>query len=178
MSKWLEIDKFLKNNRDNTYKECSEILGVSYQRLIDRARTIGLKKFSHISWEEKVLQDIRDNYSKRGGVYFSEKYSLPLTAVYKKAQELGVKYVPEDSYIDNQGYRVVYLSNERDDTNNRPRQFEHRLVMEHHLGRELLSEELVHHANEDKLDNQIDNLVLTTRKEHINTHRKALYSSR
>jgi hypothetical protein len=47
---------------------------------------------------------------------------------------------------------------------------EHRAVIERILGRRLKSNEIVHHLDENKRHNKSNNLVLTTRKIHVQIH--------
>lgn len=61
-----------------------------------------------------------------------------------------------------QGYRQIYVNGKQ--------VLEHRYIMEQHLKRKLLSTEIVHHRNENKIDNDIKNLELTTRRQHILMH--------
>jgi hypothetical protein len=75
-------------------------------------------------------------------------------------------------FIDRQGY-VVVLNPRR--TNHRDRYiYEHRLIMEEHLGRPLSRDEHVHHRNGIKTDNRIENLQLTNVSDHARLHDQEL----
>ena len=49
---------------------------------------------------------------------------------------------------------------------------EHRYIMEQHLGRKLKRHEVVHHIDGNTYNNNVDNLKLTTLKEHSRFHMK------
>lgn len=51
---------------------------------------------------------------------------------------------------------------------------EHRLIFEKQIGRKLTYNEIVHHKNEDKGDNDPGNLELKTRSEHSREHMKKI----
>ncbi len=73
-------------------------------------------------------------------------------------------------FTDKDGYRMISLPWKHEfisTANKRGWILEHRLVMAQHLGRNLLSHEIVHHLNGIKDDNRIENLALVSRKDHI-----------
>lgn len=70
-----------------------------------------------------------------------------------------------ESYWYENGYKVIHLGKGEGIK-------EHRKVMEEHLGRKLGPKEVVHHKNENCLDNRIENLELMSWGEHSAYHRR------
>lgn len=68
------------------------------------------------------------------------------------------------------GYRLLFSPN-HPNRNNKGYVYEHRLVMEKSIGRFLTKDEIVHHKDENRLNNVSSNLQLTTKGNHLNHHR-------
>jgi len=70
-------------------------------------------------------------------------------------------------YINNYGYKSYYIG---DKSYKGGYISEHRIVMELSLGRRLKKGEVIHHIDGNKLNNNIDNLVLSTPSKHRQLH--------
>lgn len=92
----------------------------------------------------------------RGGLYCS--VACKNTAMRGRAlTEPGMRYVNDDGYV------MVRVGI-------RKFELEHRLIMQRVLGRELATDEHVHHINHDKTDNRALNLVVLSPAEHAELH--------
>ena len=80
---------------------------------------------------------------------------------YGSKQQYWAIYSPLHPFADGKGYVM-----------------EHRLVMEKHIKRFLTSDEVVHHENQDKLANRIENLRLMSKSEHDTMHMQERWDNR
>ncbi len=71
---------------------------------------------------------------------------------------------PGEGYIRRDGYKVFH--------DKRKLFYDHRIIMEKHLGRKLLPTETIHHKNGNASDNSIENLIITDRNNHMSFHKK------
>jgi hypothetical protein len=76
--------------------------------------------------------------------------------------------------ITEHGYVLIYIGKNKHLADTRGYAYEHRLVAEYKLGRELMNWEKVHHINGNRQDNRPENLqVVGSNAEHYLLHRKA-----
>lgn len=86
----------------------------------------------------------------------------PLSEEHKEKDRRG--HWKNGTMIDTRGYRLIYI---------KPHKYkaEHRLIVEKQIGRELHTWEIIHHINQNRLDNRIDNLQIVTMAEHRKLHK-------
>lgn len=73
------------------------------------------------------------------------------------------------------GYNALFMP-QHPQSDSKGYVLEHRYIMETKLGRFLEKEEIVHHLNGDKKDNNLSNLELTNNKDHSRRHTQERWS--
>jgi len=110
----------------------------------------------------------------RKGAFTGRKHSVETK---RKIREASLRRKPNHfkggRIKDSKGY-ILILSLNHPNKHISGYVFEHRLVMEKHLGRYLTREEIIHHINGIIDDNRIENLEVSTNSEHIRYHRTKL----
>lgn len=97
----------------------------------------------------------------------SEEFKARCSKLLKKRWE----NIAKGEYLNSKGYIEITTRVNRG-------KLKHRFIMEMHMGRKLNPNEVVHHKNEIKTDNRIENLEIMTRKYHSSHHGKINYKKR
>lgn len=141
--------------------ECAWCGKKVYRRmsLIKRSKFIACSR----SCSSKVNQTGKEPWNKGGQLHYdvwNKGISNPEIAMEKHPNWKGGKTNTAQGYV-----------SVREKTN--VSKLEHRLVMEKHLGRKLKKDEVVHHIDGDKKNNEINNLMLfASNSDHIKHHAK------
>jgi hypothetical protein len=112
-------------------------------------------------------------------IYCSKSCAGHLKGIAKRGKKLAPRegWVYSRNGVDKNGYIRLYAGL-HPYANGRLMIAEHVMVVEAHVGRALLPNECVHHINENKQDNRLENLQLMTKSEHSREHAKEAVAKR
>lgn len=166
-----KVKFILENYQTMKVQEIADHVGMTYSQTQDVARKAGVRKFKSKPWTDEELEFLYEHFPSKKGKWVAEKLGRGFHATHKMAEKLNIKAEWNYTYVSVQGYLIDCSDREN-------RILVHRKVMQDHLGRELSSNEIIHHIDGDKLNNSIDNLEIVTRSEHINMHRDELVEAK
>ena len=117
-------------------------------------------------WTKKEIEYLKQGYNEEADVQIlMAELDRSNSSIKHKASKLGLKIRDGRTrvrWVKNTPYLVFHI--------NRKPVFEHRFLMEKKIGRELTDKDIVHHIDGNSLNNSLENLVLTTRAEHMSKY--------
>lgn len=184
---------YIKEGR--TLNEMCDFLGVKSTITASKIlRSFGIEtnlnkrrseKSRHGMTENEFKEFLQSEYSKgKSMIAIASDIGITPSGVRKYFVKYGIERVDRTSYfIGNpeknpnwrggkrlhEGYVEVYCPN-HPNANVRKCVYEHQLVMEKRIGRYLKKEEVVHHIDGNKSNNDINNLLLLTNSDHAKLH--------
>lgn len=196
-SRWtVEEDEYIRKHAfTKRWVDIARDLGRKDNTVRARAYSMGILK--HPNWSEEEKQIIRDNYGKMRLEDIAKLIGRARNNVSMMANKMGYRtykrkpaWTPEEDKIirDNStstsaqismllnGYRTEKAVEMRRKVIKSPRVFTYpyklyRKQVEWHRGTKLQPGEIVHHIDADRTNNEIENLVVVNRHEHLKAHK-------
>ena len=157
--------KFLRDHPDMRPKELVQHVDHGVVAIRIRRRQLGLDRYiERVEWTENEIQTATELLQSPMRDLLRALPRHNKGTIRNMLVKLGRKRTVRKGYSIFNGYRVVFK--------NRKAVLEHRLVMSRILGRALTKNEIVHHIDFDRANNDPDNLdVLDDHSAHQDTHR-------
>lgn len=163
-----EEDDFIRTNYANmTVREIGEALGRNTKSIHHRVERLGIKKMNQRRWTKEEDEFIKRSYGELQLKDVSKILNRDYTETCARAKKIGINNWKRDEnskLYDRRGYEVINYRNKAKPI------MKHRTVMEEAIGRELTSDEIVHHIDTDVKNNDLSNLYLCSKSEHALCH--------
>ncbi len=160
-----EIKYLLDNVETKHLKDIASFLKKTEKATRAKAERLGIKfaelgKYSEL-WKEEEVEILIYNADKTLKE-LQQLLNRSQSSISCKSNKLGIRRQKGWHLAKRDGYIVISVDNRN--------VLLHRKIMSEHLGRELESQEIVHHIDLCKTNNEINNLFLTTESEHRKLH--------
>lgn len=157
-------------------QKVADFYDVSKKTILNWMNFYSIKRFQRRTYKDLLIPIRR--YIDRGG--FTSKEVASMLDISQSSLNEALKRIGKAKAFNtfHKGYRITHNGYKQVRVPSHPHADstgyvrEHRLVMEDYLGRYLESTEVVHHIDENKLNNSIDNLELCLKEAHTSYHHK------
>lgn len=128
-----------------------------------KLKQLGLRNPRASKWTQQEIDYLKIEYPKNGIKYCAKHLNRSERSVATMAERLGIKVEHSYKMTDKDGYTILIIGSSKKIS-------EHRYVMEKFLKRKLKKEECVHHLDEIKTNNSLDNLIVVHNTTHNTLH--------